>query len=406
MEISLIDSVWVLLSAFLVFFMHAGFALLESGLCRRKNAVAVLMKNFGVVAVASIAFYVVGYGLMFGEGTWVGAGPFAPDAAGETVGSLPLLVHVFFQLVFAATACTIVSGAVAERTKLGPFLVFTAVATAFIYPVVGHAVWGGGLLAEWGFLDFAGSTVVHLVGGAMALAGAQVVGARRGRFDGERSRPMRAHSLPLAALGVMILWLGWFGFNGGSTLSAAEPGVIAGIVLVTNLAAASGFLVALGYVKWRTKSNDFSMGLNGALAGLVSITAGCDQVSPLAALIIGAAGAVICVECVFLLERRKIDDPVGAIAVHGAAGFFGTAAVGIFGANGLTAGAGLTQLGVQLAGAALVFVFAYGASRCLWHALRSLMGVRVDASHEDEGLDVAECGAPAYGEELPAMSLG
>ncbi|MFT5355670.1 MAG: Amt family ammonium transporter [Polyangiales bacterium] len=394
MDISLADSLWVLLSAFLVFFMHAGFALLESGLCRRKNAVAVLMKNFGVVAVASITFYLVGYGVMFGEGTVAGAGPFAPDGDGQ-VGSIPLLVHVFFQLVFAATACTIVSGAVAERSKLGPFLLFTALATALIYPLVGHAVWGGGVLAKWGFVDFAGSTVVHLVGGAMALAGAQVVGPRRGKFDEERSKPMRAHNLPLAALGVMILWLGWFGFNGGSTLSAAEPGVIARIVLVTNLSAAAGFLAALAYVKARTGTLDFSMGLNGALAGLVSITAGCDQIAPVAAIGVGVLGAIICTESVLFLERRKIDDPVGAIAVHGAAGFFGTVAVGIFGS-----GRSLSQLGIQLAGALLVFAFAYGSSSLLWRVLRATIGVRVDAAHEDEGLDLAECGVPAYGEEM------
>ncbi len=395
----LVDSLWVLLSAFLVFFMHAGFSLLESGLCRRKNAVAVLMKNFGVVAVASLTYYAVGYGIMFGEGRWVGDGPFAPEG-GAMVGTIPLMVHMFFQLVFAATACTIVSGAVAERSKLGPFLVFTAVATALIYPLVGHAVWGGGFLAQWGFLDFAGSTAVHLVGGAMALAGAQVVGARRGKFDGKRTKPMRAHSLPLAALGVMVLWLGWFGFNGGSTLSAADPGAIAHIVLVTNLAASAGFLGGLSYVKFRTGVFDFSMGLNGALAGLVSITAGCDQIGPLPAILVGAVGAVLCVEGVFFLERRQVDDPVGAVAVHGAAGFFGTVAVGLFGTEGLFLTGSIHQLGIQIAGATIVFGFAYSSSALLWRALRYLVGVRVDAAHEEEGLDLAECGTAAYGEEL------
>ncbi|MEM6954870.1 MAG: ammonium transporter [Myxococcota bacterium] len=405
MDVSLADSLWVLLCAFLVFFMHAGFALLESGLCRRKNAVAVLMKNFGVVATASIAFFALGYGLMFGEGTLAGTGPFAPDDASAQVGSLPLLVHMFFQLVFAATACTIVSGAVAERSKLGPFLFFTAVATAFIYPLVGKAVWGGGLLALRGFADFAGSTAVHLVGGAMALAGAQVVGARKGKFDGA-ARPMRAHNLPLAALGVMVLWLGWFGFNGGSTLSASDPGAIAKIVLVTNLAAAAGFLAALAYTHRRTGVLDFSMALNGALAGLVSITAGCDQIAALPALAIGAVGAVLCVESVLLLERRKIDDPVGAVSVHGACGAFGTLAVGLVGSEGLFYGKGADQLLVQLLGVVSVAAFAYLSSLVVWKALATFVGVRVLESHEDEGLDLAECGAAAYGDELAGTSMG
>ena len=402
----MIDSLWVLLSAFLVFFMHAGFALVESGFCRKKNAIAVLIKNFGVVAIASLVFYCVGYGFMFGEGTLIGLGLFFPDGTEADVGTLPVLVHLFFQLVFAATACTIVSGAVAERARLGTFLAFSALATAFVYPVVGHWVWGGGWLADLGFLDFAGSTVVHLVGGAMALAGAIAVGPRLGKYDKSgNARPFPAHNFPLAALGALILWLGWFGFNGGSTVSAAEPASIARIVLVTNLAASAGFLSALAYVKQRTGSLDLSMGINGALAGLVSITAGCDVIAPLPAMIVGLLGAILCVEAVFFLERRCIDDPVGAIAVHGACGAFGTLAVGLFGDGvGLFLGHGAAQLGIQALGVAAAAAFAFSAGGILWFGLKALVpgGIRVDEAHEHEGLDLAECGVPAYGEELRA----
>lgn len=350
----IVDSLWVLLSAFLVFFMHAGFALVESGFCRKKNAVMVLLKNFGVVAIASWTFYLVGYGLMFGEGNgFIGASGFAPSGEEADVGTLPVLVHVFFQLVFAATACTIVSGAVAERAGLGTFFAFTALATAFVYPTVGHWVWGGGWLAEIGFTDFAGSTVVHAVGGGMALAGALAVGPRLGKYDEEgRSRPMPAHNFPLAALGVLILWLGWFGFNGGSTVSAADPGAIASIVLVTNLAASAGFLAALAWVRYRTGMLDLSMALNGALAGLVGITAGCDAIPPVYALVVGSVAGVICIEGVFALDRKGIDDPVGAVTVHGICGIFGTLAVGIFADGvGLVAGGGFRQLGIQALGA-------------------------------------------------------
>ena len=247
-----LDSIWVLVSAFLVFFMHAGFALVESGFCRRKNAVMVLLKNVGVVALSSLLFYGVGFGLMFGDGNaFVGLSGFFPSANATLEAApdgLPLFVFLFFQLVFAATAATIVSGAVAERARLGTFFVFTAVAVTLIYPVVGHWVWGGGFLAELGFHDFAGSTVVHAVGGAMALVGAIVIGPRLGKYDKAGNvKPMRAHNFPLAALGVLILWLGWFGFNGGSTL-AADPAAIAPVILVTNLSAAAGFLAATVHV--------------------------------------------------------------------------------------------------------------------------------------------------------------
>ncbi|MGF1464847.1 MAG: ammonium transporter [Sandaracinaceae bacterium] len=407
-----VDSVWVIVAACLVFFMHAGFALVESGFCRRKNAVMVLLKNVSVVAIASLRFYALGFGLMFGDGNgWLGLSLFAPGpeaTASSLPGNLPVFVFLFFQLVFAATAATIVSGAVAERVALLPFLAFTGVASAVLYPIVGHWVWGGGILAaETAFHDFAGSTVVHAVGGAMALAGVIVVGARHGRFapDGT-SRPMPAHSFPLAALGVLILWLGWFGFNGGSTLSA-DPAAIGPVILVTNLAASGGFLSALVHTRLRTGGLDLSMALNGALAGLVAITAGADVIGPLEAILVGAIGGVLVVECVVLMDRLRLDDPVGAVPVHLVNGLFGTLAVGLFanaeGARGLLHGGGPGLLGAQALGAALSTVFAFGMAYLLWRTLAGTLGVRVSLEHEVDGLDLAECGVEAYGVDRPSL---
>ncbi|MEQ8460929.1 MAG: ammonium transporter [Sandaracinaceae bacterium] len=409
---SLLDSVWVLVSAFLVFFMHAGFALVESGFCRRKNVVMVLLKNVAVVSVASILFYFVGFGLMFGDGSpWLGMNGFSPAADASVAGApgnMPLFVFLFFQLVFAATAATIVSGAVAERVSLTGFLIFTSVASALLYPIVGHWVWGGGYLAETtGFHDFAGSTVVHAVGGAMALAGVIAIGARKGRYDAEgRPRPMPAHSFPLAALGVLILWLGWFGFNGGSTL-AADPNAIAPVILVTNLAAAAGFLAALIHTRLRTGGLDLSMALNGALAGLVSITAGADVIGPVESMIVGLLGGVLVVEGVFLLDKLRLDDPVGAIPVHLFCGVFGTLAVGLFANSGETLGllhgGGAALLADQAIGAAMGVAFAFGAGFAFWVALKKTVGVRVSEAHEIEGLDLSECGVEAYGRELSGL---
>ncbi len=406
---TLVDSVWVLLSAFLVFFMHAGFALVESGFCRRKNVVVVLLKNVSVVAIASLLYYVLGFGLMFGGGSpWAGLEGFAPAADASVAGApegLPLFVFLFFQLVFAATAATIVSGAVAERAALWPFLAFTALASAVVYPLVGHQIWGGGWLAtSTGFHDFAGSTAVHAVGGAMAVAGVMVVGPRHGRYGPKgRPRPMPAHSFPLAALGVLILWLGWFGFNGGSTLSAA-PEAVGPVILVTNLAAAAGFLGGLAHTRLRTGALDLSMALNGALAGLVAITAGADVIGPLESIVVGALGAVLVVEAVLFLDRVRLDDPVGAIPVHLVGGLFGTVAVGLFanaeGARGLLHGGGLGLLGTQVLGAGGCAAFAFVAGWFAWRGLKATVGVRVPLDHELEGLDRAECGVDAYDESV------
>lgn len=399
------DSVWVLVSAFLVFFMHAGFALVESGFGRKKNAVATLLKNVSVVAIGSIAFFLVGYGFMFGEGNAIaGFSSFAPDGAGD-VGGLPTYVFLFFQLVFAATAATIVSGAVAERARLETFFVFTLIAVAIIYPIAGHWTWGGGFLSTWGFHDFAGSTVVHAVGGGMALAGAMMIGPRIGRYDSSgKPVPMPAHNLPMGALGVLVLWLGWFGFNGGSTLSA-DPALVAPVVLATNLAGAAGFLAALTHARLRTGVNDLSLALNGALAGLVAITAGADVISPLESLLVGLTGGVVVVEGIFLLDRLKIDDPVGAIPVHLMCGVVGTLLVGVFANSGdfvgVLHGGGFALLGVQAAGAAVSVSFAVGAGALVWGALKLLPGgIRASREHEIEGLDRADCGTSAYGEEL------
>ena len=416
-----LNALWVLVCAALVFFMHAGFALVESGFCRKKNAVMVLMKNFGVVAVSSIVFYLVGYGVMFGDGNaFIGLSKFFPaNAAADS--DLPPYVFLFFQLVFAATACTIVSGAIAERGRMITFFVFTAIATALVYPVVGHWVWGGGWLSERGFVDFAGSTVVHAVGGAMALAGALLIGPRLGKYGKDGNvRPMPAHSFPLAALGVMILWLGWFGFNGGSELALDEH--VGRIVLVTNIAASAGFVAALCWIRVRTGVLDLSMALNGALAGLVGITAGCFNITGGWAIVVGLLAGLLCVEGVLFLERVRVDDPVGAITVHGICGIFGTLAVGLFGYGdaaagtdplGVFVGGGFSQLGVQLTGTLSGFVFAFVAAAVVWGALKLLVpgGIRVAAEHELEGLDVSECGVEAYGEELsgihtdPALGL-
>lgn len=412
MQQATLDSIWVLVSAFLVFFMHAGFALVESGFCRRKNAVMVLLKNVSVVALCSLLFFAVGFGLMFGDGNaFVGLSGFVPDAdvvLAAVPEGMPLYVFLFFQLVFAATAATIVSGAVAERARLGTFLAFTALAVVVVYPVVGHWVWGGGILSAMGFHDFAGSTVVHAVGGSMALAGALIIGPRRGKYAKDGSvRPMPAHNFPLAALGVFILWLGWFGFNGGSTL-AADAEAIAPVIVVTNLSASAGFLAALLHVRARTKMLDLSMGLNGALAGLVAITAGCDVIGPIESMLVGVVAGVLVVEGVFLLDKLNIDDPVGAIPVHLVCGLFGTMAVGVFASGetpGLLHGGGLSLLGIQTAGALAGAGYAFAIGAGLWLALKRVPGgVRVHPEHELEGLDLAECGVAAYSDELRGTS--
>jgi Amt family ammonium transporter len=388
---------WTLVAAALVFFMQAGFAMVETGFTRAKNAINILMKNLMDFSVGSIVYWAVGFGIMFGTTTtgWFGTdGFFLSDF---TPGGDPwVLAFWMFQVVFAATAATIVSGAMAERTKFVSYLIYSAIVSTVIYPVFGSWAWGGlfhggGWLEGLGFIDFAGSTVVHSVGGWAALAGAIVLGPRLGKYgpDG-KPRAIMGHNMPLAALGVFILWLGWFGFNPGSTTTADKS--IAMIFVNTNLAAAAGACTALitSWVKFGKP--EVGMTLNGALAGLVAITAGCANVSPGSAIIIGAIAGVLVVISVLFIDKIKIDDPVGAVSVHGVNGAWGTLAAGIFNIGGTTA----SIIGVQLIGIAACFVYTFGVAFIMFKILAVTIGLRVSAEEETEGLDVTEHGGNAY----------
>lgn len=419
-----VDTVWVLVTAFLVFFMNLGFACVESGFCRAKNVVTILAKNFIVFAVSSIAFLVIGFGLMFGDGSplfgthglWFLGGADNSPAMGDAYKGaysalnwtgVPLWAKFFFQLVFAGTAATIVSGAVAERIKFGAFYLFSFAMVGLIYPVVGHWIWGGGWLAKLGMFDFAGSTVVHSVGGWAALVGAVVLGPRLGKYgkDG-KTQPIPGHSIALGTLGVFVLWFGWFGFNPGSTM-AADPGAIARIAVTTNTAAAGG-AVAASIVAWLLLGKpDLTMILNGALAGLVAITAPCAFVSVPSSLIIGLSAGVLVVLSVLFFDRVKVDDPVGAISVHLVCGAFGTLALGLFAqghftpdttGNGLLYGGGPKLLIAQLVGVLAVGAFVVVVSAIAWGILKAVVGLRVPAEEELEGLDVTEHGISGYPE--------
>ena len=405
-----LDYVWVTLAAALVFFMQAGFALLETGLTRAKNAVNIIMKNVMDASAGALVFFAVGFGLMFGTSSgWVGTdGFFLAGIEGQS--ETWTYLFFLFQAVFAATAATIVSGAVAERVKFSAYLLFSIAIVGVIYPVFGSWAWGGlfsggGWLEGLGFLDFAGSTVVHSVGGWAALAGALVVGARRGKYGpGGEVRELPGHSLPQAALGVFILWLGWFGFNAGST-TAATP-AIALIALNTFLAAAGGAAAAMAVTWAGSGKPDAGMTLNGVLAGLVGITAGCDAVRPGAAIVIGAIGGVLVVFSARFVERKlKVDDPVAAIAVHGAGGVWGTLAVALFHADGFSA----AQLGVQAIGVLAAFAWTFPVALGLFKLLDRTLGVRIEGAVEDGGLDLHEHGADAYPEFVlsePARAVG
>ena len=391
------DYVWTLVAAALVFFMQAGFAMVETGFTRAKNAVNILMKNLMDFSMGSIAYWAIGFGLMFGASAtgWFGtSGFFLSDFSPG--GDPWVLAFWMFQVVFCATAATIVSGAMAERTKFVGYLVFSLVVSAFIYPIFGSWAWGslykgGGWLEGLGFIDFAGSTVVHSVGGWVALAGAVVLGPRLGKYtkDG-KVRPIPGHSLPLAALGVFILWLGWFGFNPGSTTAANKD--IAMIFVNTNLSAAAGAIFAMITAWIKFKKPDVGMSLNGALAGLVGITSPCATVTPLSAVIIGAIAGVIVVLSVLFFDRIKVDDPVGAVSVHGVCGAWGTIAAGIFNIGGTSA----KILGVQFLGVATCFVWSFGTGLLLFKLIEKTIGLRVSEEEEAEGLDYGEHGATAY----------
>lgn len=423
-----LDTLWVVIAGILVFFMNTGFAMVESGFCRSKNTVNILSKNFIVFAISSLAFWFIGWGLMFSDGNgfmgmsglfFLGGednSPMTGDGYSGVYGAIswatvPLLAKFFFQLVFAGTAATIVSGVVAERIKYLSFIVFSFVLVAFVYPIIGHWIWGGGWLAELGMWDFAGSTVVHSVGGWAGLAGALVLGARLGKYKDGRVQAIPGHNMALGTLGALILWLGWYGFNPGSTMAAA-PDDISRIIITTTLAAAAGLLFSTGTAWSLLGKPDLGMSINGMLGGLVGITAPCAFVSPGSAVIIGAICGVIVVLAVMMFDRLQIDDPVGALSVHLVCGIFGTLAVGLFAqdamlpdttGNGLLFGGGAKLLINQLIGVAAVGAFTFVVSLVVWMAVKAIMGLRVSETEELEGLDLGEHGNSAYPEFSVSM---
>ncbi|MBN2370342.1 MAG: ammonium transporter [Vicinamibacteria bacterium] len=402
-----VDFVWTLVAAFLVFFMQAGFALVETGFTRAKNAVNICMKNLMDFCVGSLAYWLFGFGLMFGinaTGFFGTSGFMFSDFKADA--DAWLYAFWMFQVVFAATAATIVSGAMAERTKFSSYLVYSAFISALLYPVFGSWAWGGlykggGWLEKLGFIDFAGSTVVHSIGGWSALAGAIILGPRIGKFgrDG-KPRAIPGHNLVLATLGVFILWFGWFGFNSGSTTAANKD--IALIAVTTNLAAASGAISSM-LVAWMfLKKPDGSMMLNGVLAGLVAVTAGCANVSPLSAVIIGLIAGALVVGSVIFFDRIKVDDPVGAVSVHGVNGAWGTLAAGIFSNKGFS----LAAVGVQALGVAAAFIWAFPIMLAFFYILKTTIGLRVSVEEEMDGLDINEHGNEAYAEDVVQQPSG
>ncbi|MCK5708184.1 MAG: ammonium transporter [Candidatus Aureabacteria bacterium] len=401
-----INTVWILIAAFLVFFMQAGFALVEAGFTRAKNAANIMMKNLMDFSVGSLAYWAVGFGIMFGAdklGLFGSSGFFLSAGDPSTGEGLWQFAFWMFQVVFAATAATIVSGAMAERTKFIGYLLYSVFISALIYPVVGHWIWGGGWLSEKGMIDFAGSTVVHSVGGWAALAGAIVLGPRLGKYNKDgSSNAIPGHNIPLAALGVFILWFGWFGFNPGSTTAGTDLS-IAVIAVTTNLAAAAGAITAMITIWIQFGKPDTSMALNGALAGLVAITAPCANVSPTSAVIIGAIAGVLVVFSVEFIDKvLKVDDPVGAISVHGVCGAFGTLAAGLFaeeaygGTNGLFFGGGIGVFFTQLIGVLSVFAWVFGSAFVLFMIVKKTVGLRVSDEEQLKGLDISEHGMESY----------
>ncbi len=392
-----IDTIWTLIAAFLVFFMQAGFAMVEAGFTRSKNAGNIIMKNLMDFSVGSLIYWICGFAFMFGTGGYfIGREGFFLNSSFEHLGlEIPLSAFWIFQAVFAATAATIVSGAMAERTKYSGYLLYSIVITALIYPIVGHWIWGGGFLNQ--MIDFAGSTVVHSVGGWAALAGAIVLGPRIGKYNKDGSaNAMPGHNLLMAALGVFILWFGWFGFNPGSTVAGTDMS-IANIAVTTNLAAATGATLAM-IVSWiKYGKADVSMTLNGALAGLVAITAGCANVNNSGAVIIGALAGILIIYAVEIIDKLQIDDPVGAISVHGICGAFGTLMVGLFAIEGgLFYGGGLELLLIQAKGVLVVGMWTFITTFLLFKVIDVTIGLRVSAKEELEGLDMTEHGSVSY----------
>ena len=400
-----LNYVWTIIAACLVFFMQAGFALVETGFTRAKNAVNIIMKNVMDVSAGGLAFFLVGFGLMFGSsaGGWIGTDGFLLGEIGDYSTEWSY-TFFFFQAVFAATAATIVSGAVAERTAFNSYLIFSVLITAFIYPVFGSWAWGSlfngsGWLEGLGFIDFAGSTVVHSVGGWAALAGAMVVGPRAGKYIDGKPQLIKGHSLPLAALGVFILWLGWFGFNAGSTTTGDTS--IALIALNTFLAAGAGATAAM-VTTWLTNGKpDGAVTLNGVLAGLVGITAGCANLSPGFAIVTGTIAGVLVHYSMKLLEK-KVDDAVGAVSVHGVCGAWGTLAAGLFDMGGFS----LEVVGVQLIGIGAAFAWTFPVSYILFKVINAVLPLRVTEQLEEAGLDIHEHDAEAYPEFNASAGIG
>jgi Amt family ammonium transporter len=396
------NNVWMMICTALVFFMHLGFSLLEIGLTRQKNTINILFKNFFVITIGLLIYCLGGFNLMypgFEEGSsgilkFAGFGIGAPEGGMTTAyadGGYTWWTDFLFQGMFAATAATIVSGAVAERIKLQSFMLFTVLYVGITYPIVGSWKWGGGFLDQLGFYDFAGSTLVHSVGGWAALIAVFLLGARIGKFNAEgKAQAIMGHNIPLAAAGVLILWLGWFGFNGGSVLSA-DPELTSLTLVTTCLAAAAGGISAAIFSNILYKNFDITMFMNGVLGGLVGITAGADQMSPTDAILIGLIAGVIIVLGVALIDRLKLDDPVGAIAVHLICGIWGTLAVGLFGAL-----AGVEQLIAQLIGIGVIGAFSCVTAFLFLYLIKATIGLRVDAEEEVRGLDISEHGMDAY----------
>ena len=434
-----LDTMWVMVAGMLVFFMNAGFGMLETGFCRQKNAVNVLAKNLIVFALSTIAFWIIGFGLMFSDGNgFIGTGGFFlsgvdnSPATGEAYKGIfsslnwtgvPLMAKFFFQLAFAGTAATIVSGAVAERIKFTDFLIFSLLLVGLAYPITGHWIWGGGWLAKLGFWDFAGSTVIHSVGGWAALMGAAFLGPRLGKYQDGRITALPGHNMSIATLGCLILWLGWFGFNPGSTM-AVDPGAIAHIAITTNTAAAFGGVAATATAWLYLGKPDLSMIINGILAGLVGVTASCAWINIPSSAIIGIVAGILVVFAVTFFDRIKIDDPVGATSVHLVCGVWGTLAVGLFSvgpnvvlrggaplytsgpAAGIFFGGGFTQLLHQIVGVLTVGGMTVLLSTIFWLALKATLGIRVTPEEELEGLDIGEHGMEAYSGFLKETGAG
>ncbi len=401
--------------------MNLGFATVEAGFARSKNTVNILSKNFIVFAVSSLGFMLLGWGLMFGsdnpivgtENLWILGGTDLSVYDDTLTSNVPFWGKFFFQLVFCGTAATIVSGAVAERVKYISFIIFSFVLTLLIYPIVGHWIWGGGWLADMGFQDFAGDTAVHSVGGWAALSGAMILGPRIGKYDKNgRPRAIPGHSMSLAVIGLFVLWLGWFGFNPGSTMSFQNPSDVMHILMTTNTSAIAAILTSTAAAWIFIGKPDLGMTVNGCLAGLVGITASCAYVTVGASMLIGAIAGVLVVFAVMFFDRIKVDDPVGATSVHLVCGVFGTICVGLFAKEGVTTlssrsglfyGGGFGLLGVQLLGIIVVGIFVFATSSLVWYALKKTVGIRVSAEEEMAGLDIGEHGNRAYPDFAPTV---